>query len=259
MSQENKALVILSGGQDSTTCLHWAFRQFGKENVDAVTFDYKQKHSREIECARSLCIKHNVAHTIVEMPKLEGTSPLTGGSELGKYERIEDLPGGVEPTFIPGRNIIFLALSSNIAGARSIDHLVTGVCQADFGGYADCREVFIRDMEQALNLGLGRWDVCKDDNKKYETLPGQNTLNIDTPLMYLTKRQTVFLAKELGKECWEDLAWSHTCYEGTEKPCCKCHACWLRVRGFIEAGYNDPLLDRYGIDINEVYNSIKGV
>jgi 7-cyano-7-deazaguanine synthase len=157
-------------------------------------------------------------------------------STLGQYEKPEELPGGVEPTFIPCRNILFLTMAANFAlhlesrkpTEKSEVGLVMGVCEADFGGYFDCRTLFIDAMETALNEGLF------GGNKEI------GELAIYTPLMTLTKKQTVELARDLG--CLEEMAYTHTCYQGTETPCRKCHACIIRERGFVEAGEVDPLV-----------------
>jgi len=232
MKSRKGALVIFSGGQDSTTCLHYALQRYPR--VEAVTFYYKQRHSREIECAKIVAARRNVPHTLLEIPKLEGKSPLVNENEqVGQYRSTQELPGGIEPTFVPGRNLIFLALATNIAAARDLDTIVTGVSQEDYGGYPDCRDSFIQSMKETINLALGN--------------SGHDDLTIVPPLIYLNKKKTVELARSLGPECWEDLAWSHTCYNGTEVPCLSCHACLLRIRGFIEAGEVDPLLKRLGI------------
>lgn len=243
MAKSSKTLVVLSGGQDSVTCMHWAIRQWGKDNVSAISFDYGQKHRRELHQAKDITLKNDIKHMTVNMPHMEGSSPLTSSNELGKYDSADDLPGGVEPTFIPGRNIMFLALASNIAGAYNFVNIVTGVCDADYGGYPDCRSDFINVMQDAINLGLG---VKGTDEQ----------IIIYTPLMKRTKKQTVELAKELGEACWRDLAETHTCYDGNEIPCMKCHACHIRIRGFAEAGEWDPLLQKLDIPMPILNESI---
>ena len=208
------------------------------EKVKAITFDYGQKHRAEIKAAEEIAKLNNIEWELIKVPKMEGQSPLTNpGVELGKYEKIEDLPGGIEPTFVPGRNIIFLALAANRAGAWMQDAsgaaIVTGLCQEDYGGYPDCRLIFVEKMEAAINAGL------EGIISSQSGLPGE--VDICTPLMMLTKAETVLLGVKEG--AMESLALSHTCYEGKRPPCGKCHACHLRARGFEEAGIPDPLTD----------------
>lgn len=220
-----KRMVILSGGQDSVTCLYWALAN--SEKVVALTFDYGQRHRVELDCAQTVARMANVPHQIVELGSLfAGTSPLTDFSrEVEHYESAETLPGGLEATFVPGRNLLFLAVAANRAYVEDCHSLVIGVSQEDFGGYPDCRESFIKSMEESIHLALDR------------------RIAIEAPLLFLNKKETVDLAWQL-EGCWEALAHSHTCYEGQTPPCGQCHSCLLRSRGFREAGKTDPLLER---------------
>ncbi len=221
-----KALVVLSGGQDSTTCLYWALERFGE--VAALTFNYGQRHHREIEAARVIAARIGVHHEIVEVPRFGGDSPLTRRDlEVGKYGGPDDLPGGVEPTFVPGRNLVFLAIAASRAETLGCKAVVTGVSQEDYGGYPDCRAEFVGTMEAAANLALGR-DLA-------------DRLLILAPLIDKTKAATVRMAASLPG-CMAAMALTHTCYEGTSPPCGECHACVLRAKGFEEAGVDDPLL-----------------
>lgn len=220
-----RALVILSGGQDSTTCLFWAKREYGE--VVATTFAYNQRHVIEIESARRIARMAEVEHEVVALgPLFQGLSPLTNQAEtVEQYASAETLPGGLEATFVPGRNILFLAVAANRAYVRHCDDMIIGVSQEDFGGYPDCRADFVQKMEAALASGLDR------------------KLTIRTPLMHLNKKQTVELAQSLPG-CLDALAFSTTCYNGSVPPCGHCHACLLRARGFEQAGVQDPLLAR---------------
>jgi 7-cyano-7-deazaguanine synthase len=220
-----KALVSLSGGQDSTTCLFWAKREF--EQVHAICFAYSQRHAIEIESARKVASLAGVELEVIDLgPIFAGLSPLTDKSRaVGHYESAAALPGGLEDTFVPGRNILFLTVAANRAYVVGADAIVLGVSQEDYGGYPDCRKSFIEAMQAALALGLDR------------------ELEIVTPLVLLDKRATVMLATEL-EGALEALAYSHTCYEGEFPPCGHCHACLLRQRGFDAAGIPDPLLVR---------------
>lgn len=220
-----KALVVFSGGQDSTTCLFWAKREF--DEVHAVTFDYGQRHSIELRAAENIAALAEVQHDIVKLPDdiLIGTSPLTDKTrEVAVYENADSLPGGLEDTFVPGRNILFLTLAANRAYVYCCSEIVIGVAEEDFGGYPDCRSSFIHQMRLAINFGLNR------------------ILQIRTPLIYKTKAEIVKFAQTLPG-CMDALKYSHTCYKGRRPPCGHCHACLLRQRGFDEAGIKDPLLE----------------
>lgn len=223
------ALVVFSGGQDSTTCLYWAKKNF--KEVKTLSFDYGQKHEIEQEAAKKICELAGVDFDLVKVPEvLRSSSPLVNKTEtLAKYDSVEDLPGGLEATFVPARNILFLTIAANIAMSHGIKDIVIGVCEEDFGGYYDCRQKFIDAMQVALSQGI---------------LGEDSGIQIHTPLMNLTKAETVKLAQDLGEDCMEALAFSHTCYDGTYPPCGQCHACHLRARGFKEAGIQDPLLFR---------------
>lgn len=238
--RNNKALVILSGGQDSTTCLFWACEVY--EEVYAVTYNYGQRHARELEAAATVfemaqnrwpdVVKE---HVVIEVgPILQGASPLVSNNELEQYVDMHSLPGGLEKTFVPGRNLLFLTLAANHAYARGILNLVTGVCQEDFGGYPDCRQIFIDAAATAIRLGFG---ANIDDLFSY--------MRIVTPLMDLSKAETVRLAYEdLDPVAWEALAYTHTSYDGAYPPTGNDHATLLRAKGFCEADLPDPLVLR---------------
>lgn len=225
------ALVVLSGGQDSTTCLYWAKQNFS--DVHALTINYGQRHIRELEAAATIAGMAGVkSHEILAIGNiLLSTSPLVNFNEqVEKYKDAASLPGGLEKTFVPMRNTLFLTIAANRAVAHGCNVIVTGVSQEDYGGYPDCRAVFIQSMEMTINMSLRA-----DDNDPYFT--------IVTPLINRTKRATVEMAMGL-EGCMEALAFSHTCYEGEYPPCGKCHACLLRDKGFAEAGVPDPLVER---------------
>ncbi len=224
-----KALVVLSGGQDSTTCLFWAKKHFSE--VRAVAFDYGQRHRIELDSARKVAEMAGVPIEVVDVAGLlVSRSPLTDSSvELETYKDFQSMDAvigdRVELTFVPMRNQFFLTLAANRALAFDCFTLVTGVCQEDNANYPDCTGAFIDRLEVAINesLGIGHF-------------------TIETPLMNLTKAQTVQLAADLG--CLDAIAYSHTCYAGQFPPCGECHSCVLRVHGFEEAGIPDPLVER---------------
>lgn len=225
------AVVVFSGGQDSTTCLYWAIQQGFQ--VVALTINYGQRHWREIDAATIIAKRAKVEHEVLNVgPILRGTSPLVSSAELEQYKDHASLPGGLEKTFVPMRNQFFLTLAANYAYAQGSNILITGVCQEDFGGYPDCRRTFIDAFEKACNLGT----FTGED----ETLP---PLQVLTPLMNLTKEQTVEMAEDLAG-CYEALAYSHTAYDGQYPPVGHDHATLLRAKGFEEAGVPDPLVLR---------------
>lgn len=237
MNTNKKAIVVLSGGQDSTTCAFYARRQ-GFE-LHAVTFDYGQRHAREIEAARRVAQMVGVAsHEVVELGAgvLKGTSPLVSDAPLEQYANHQSLPGGLEKTFVPMRNQLFLTIAANRAYVLGTNVLYTGVCEEDFGGYPDCRLSFIDLLAEASTEG---------------TFDGSNGvphgLRIYTPLMHLSKAESVKLALELDG-CYEALAFSHTSYDGAYPPTGHDHATLLRAKGFEEANVPDPLVLRAWAD-----------
>ncbi len=233
---DNAALVVLSGGQDSTTCLFWAREHFAR--VHAVTFDYGQSHAIELESARKVAEMAGVTdHEIVRTGKLlRSTSPLLdANTPLATYRDFESMEREVgkrvEATFVPMRNAFFLTLAANIAFAKGCNNLVTGVDEEDNANYPDCREAFVRSQEATINLALG---LDRDD---------ANAFRLHTPLIHKSKAETIALAQSLPG-CMEAMAYTHTCYAGVFPPCGKCHSCVLRAHGFAEAGVEDPLLVR---------------
>lgn len=232
IQEKPTAVVVFSGGQDSTTCLYWAKEQ--GFHVIALTINYGQKHAREIEAAKIIAERAGVRHEIIDVgPILRGTSPLVNSAApLEKYADHTALPGGLEKTFVPMRNQFFLTLAANFAYSVGSHVLVTGVCQEDFGGYPDCRQTFINAFAAACNEGTF--------TNEPDTLPH---LRVLTPLMYLTKAQSVELAEDLPG-CYASLAYSHTAYDGAYPPVGKDHASLLRLKGFLEAGVPDPLVLR---------------
>ncbi len=219
------ALVVLSGGQDSTTCLYWALDRFGAGNVAAVTFDYGQRHRIELACAARVAARAGALHTVLPIDTfaaLGGNALTDAGIAVQPGVNVQTrLPN----TFVPGRNLIFLTFAAALAYQRSIHHLVAGVAQTDYSGYPDCRQPTIQTLEHAIRLGMD-----------YE-------LTIHTPLMFKSKAETVGMARDLG--ALAALADTHTCYLGQQPPCGVCPACVLRARGFAEAGIPDPLVERF--------------
>ena len=191
------ALVLFSGGQDSTTCLFWALKRF--ESVHALGFDYGQKHAVEIQQASQIAEKADVPFEVIDMAGTLSGSALTEHDKdvSAAHERNEDLPA----SFVPGRNALFLSTAASYAYNRGICDLIGGMCQTDYSGYPDCRRVFIDSIQTSLSLAM------------------DEDLRIHTPLMYLTKAETWKLAADLGTVAGCDVletvrVMSHTDYNG---------------------------------------------
>lgn len=169
-------MVLLSGGQDSTTCLFWAKQHF--ETVVAVGFNYGQKHKAELEAAERIARRAGVPYQIYDVCQLLAASSLTHAGAHDAQSAIDkDLPN----SFVAGRNLLFLSIAGSRAAEQGINDIIIGVCQTDYSGYPDCRRATIDAMQLSLSLGLGAGDV-----------------RIHTPLMYLTKAETWRLAQALG-------------------------------------------------------------
>lgn len=218
-----KAIVLLSGGQDSTTCLYWAIKNF--DQVFAIGFDYGQMHVKELECAKKIAKDANiVSYKIFDIKDLLAKSSLTEHTDHNLKSKINnELPA----SFTAGRNLLFLTIAGSYAAELKINDLITGVCQTDYSGYPDCRKNTIDAMQLSLSLGLGN-----------------NDMRIHTPLMYLTKAETWKLAKELN--CLDVIINDTlTDYNGSEimnewgKGFNNNPATDLRVKGFYEAKKNN--------------------
>ncbi|GHC79194.1 7-cyano-7-deazaguanine synthase QueC [Limoniibacter endophyticus] len=223
----NGALVLFSGGQDSTTCLAWALARY--ERVETLGFDYGQRHRIELDCRQNLRDKMLAIkpewrgrlgddHT-VDLASLGAISDTALTSNVA----IEMQANGLPNTFVPGRNIIFLTFAAALAYRRGLKHLVGGMCETDFSGYPDCRDDTIKALQVALNLGMDSRFV------------------LETPLMWIDKAQTWELAEETGGQALIDLIIedSHTCYLGERggrhewgHGCGTCPACELRAAGY---------------------------
>lgn len=210
-----KALVVLSGGQDSTTCLFWAIDRYKKENVSAIGFDYGQRHKAELSCAKKISAEAGIPFEIIKTPII---SELSANSLTREDIPVEEKkPEGAPPnTFVEGRNLLFLSYAAIYAKTHGITDLITGVCETDFSGYPDCRDEFIKSLNVTLNLAMDYRFV------------------IHTPLMWLTKAQTWELAAKLGVL---DIIKNQTltCYNGIPGDGCgHCPSCYLRKRGYDE-------------------------
>jgi len=219
--KKEKAIVVFSGGQDSTTCLFWAVKKFGE--VIAVSFDYNQRHILELECAKDICKKHNIEHHVMDLSLLNQLAP--NSLTRTDIEVDKDAPSeGTPNSFVDGRNLLFLSFVAVFAKQRGIKHIITGVSQSDFSGYPDCRDTFIKSLNVTLNLSMD-----------YEFV-------IHTPIMWIDKEETWKLAYDLGVL---DIIKNETltCYNGIiGNGCGDCPACKLRRRGYVEFKKNNQLI-----------------
>lgn len=223
----SKALVLFSGGQDSTTCLAWALERY--EHVETIGFDYGQRHRIELECR--LNILQEVRNRFPNWAKRLGEDHVLDLKLLGQIsdtamtaeKTIEFEKNGLPNTFVPGRNLLFLTFAATIAYRRDLTVLVGGMCETDYSGYPDCRDNTLKATQVALSLGMDAPVI------------------IETPLMWLNKAQTWRLAEDLGNRDFVSLIQeeSHTCYLGTRQHkhewgygCGTCPACELRKTGY---------------------------
>ncbi|CCD88572.1 7-cyano-7-deazaguanine synthase [Bradyrhizobium sp. ORS 285] len=227
--QDATALVLFSGGQDSTTCLAWALDRFAR--VETIGFAYGQRHAIELDCRARLVeglaqLRPEWAdklgdHHTLDIPTLASISE----TALTRDVAIEMGADGLPNTFVPGRNLVFLTFAAALAYRRGIRHIVGGMCETDYSGYPDCRDETIKALQTALSLGMAR------------------PFELHTPLMWLSKASTWQLAYDLGGRGLVDLIrdQSHTCYLGERGArhewgygCGQCPACELRARGWRE-------------------------
>ena len=226
MPDPRTALVLFSGGQDSTACLAWALDRYAR--VETVGFDYGQRHRVELACR--LTVRSELARTFAHWAARLGDDHLLalpvlaaiGDSALTTDRAIELRADGLPTTFVPGRNLLFLTVAAALAYRRGASVLVGGMCETDYSGYPDCRDNTLKALQVALSLGLAA------------------PMTIETPLMFLTKAETWALTRQLGGDALNALIieHTHTCYLGERGPrhawghgCGDCPACELRRRG----------------------------
>lgn len=203
----NKALVVFSGGQDSTTCLFWAIERYS--DVEVVTFNYGQRHALEIDVAKQIANEQNIKHHILDMSLLAQLSPNALTNHDVSIAHDSEIPN----TFVPARNLLFMSFAAALAYQIEAKHIITGVCETDFSGYPDCRDNFIKSLNVTINLSM---DI---------------NFEIHTPLMWLDKKETWALADTLGKLDYVRNK-TLTCYEGIPADGCgECPSCKLRNKG----------------------------
>lgn len=228
-SQQNKrAVVLFSGGLDSTTCLYWALNYF--DAVTAISFRYGQRHSSELAAAANIADKLNIAHRIIDIDiaQLGGSSLTDTSLPVPNHDnsvQYDEHSTSAPSTYVPARNTIFLSYALAAAEVTHSSHIVIGVSSVDYSGYPDCRPDFIAAFENLANLATvaGR--------------QGQH-LKVSTPLQHLSKAQTLQLGMSLGVNYADTVS----CYQAdaTGRACGVCDSCHLRRQGFIEAGISDP-------------------
>lgn len=218
-----KAVILLSGGLDSTVCMAYA-KDAGYE-LYPISFNYHQRHSIELESAKKVAQFYQVASHIV----IETNMNDIGGSAL--TDTSIDVPNGdvqnheIPVTYVPARNLIFLSYALSYAEAIGAERILIGVNALDYSGYPDCRPAFIEKFQEVANYAT---KATAADHKE---------ILIETPLLNLSKKEIV----ELGTRLGAPLHVSHSCYRGGEKACGKCDSCLLRLKGFREAGLTDPV------------------
>ena len=232
--RNQNAVVVFSGGQDSTTILGWALNTFNK--VTAISFNYGQKHTIELEQAKKITKKLGVEHYIMDVSLLNQLAPNALTRTDIKVCSHKDVVEGEEPnTVVRGRNGLFAWLASIFASTHNAKNIVLGVCEADYSGYRDCRDTFIKSLQTAIDLGV------------------EEGIKIHTPLMFLDKCETNKLAYDMDilDIVVQD---SHTCYNGDRSSllgCNECPACKLRNEGFREFQrvYRVDMKEEFGIEL----------
>jgi 7-cyano-7-deazaguanine synthase len=221
----SEAIVLLSGGLDSSTVLAMA-KERGFDLV-AVTFDYGQKHRRELQSAKKIAEAAGVKEHIViplDLGKYLRSSLTQKGMEIPKHRKVKDISSDIPDTYVPSRNIVFLSIASSIAESRGSEAIFIAANAVDFSGYPDCTPEFLRSFQKVLEVG---------------TKAGREgrAVKVEAPLLKMTKGEIVKEALRLKvplKHTW-------SCYEGGEKACGLCDSCQLRRRGFSQAGAKDPI------------------
>ena len=218
---EKKAIVLFSGGLDSTTCLYWALAK--GYTCETLTVSYGQKHVKEVQAAKAVADRLAVKQHYITLD----FPWLVASSLVDKQQTIPDVPlpeiekHQIPSTYVPGRNLVFLSVAASLADAAKADAIVAGPNAIDFSGYPDCTPQFFTAAAQAINLGTQR---------------GVGSgIEVLAPLMHLSKTDIVKLGTQLGVPF--ELTWS--CYAGGDKPCGHCDSCKLRARGFAQAGIKD--------------------
>ncbi len=214
-----KAVVLLSGGLDSTTCMSVAHKEGYK--INAVSFNYGQRHRIELACAAKVAAYYNSEHKVFKLENIGGSTLTDTKIDVPEYK--ED--GAIPATYVPARNILFLSYALGYAEVLGAEAIFIGVSSIDYSGYPDCRPEFIQAFQEVINLGTKAG------------VEGRS-IKVITPLSKLSKRETIKLAVKNDAP----LHLTTSCYNGKEKACGVCDSCRLRLMGFAEAGVKDPII-----------------
>lgn len=229
----NRAVVLVSGGLDSATVLAYAL-SLGFETT-AISFDYGQRHSIELESGKRICEHYGIERKVVNLDmKQIGGSSLTSDMNV-ETRSIDEISKSIPTSYVPARNTIFLSIASAFAEVLDADTLFIGANAVDYSGYPDCRPKFFNSMENTINLGTKRGLHSR--------------LRIAVPLQYLTKGEIISLGMSLKVPY--DL--THSCYRGEEEACGECDSCLLRLKGFVDSGFRDPVKYKKYPDFYEKY------
>ena len=228
-----KAIVIYSGGLDSTTCLFWALDEF--DEVHTITFYYAQRHSIEIDyskktlkIAEQIKDKKVYAHYFdIDLSQIGGSALTDPSIEVPTNRSDKEIENSIPITYVPFRNGVFLSITAAMAERYGIENIIGGWNMLDYSGYPDCRDEFLNTFEKAINLGT----KAGVEGKRFKIL---------TPLIRMKKSEIILF----GKKHNADYSYSYSCYNGEEIPCGKCDSCILRAKGFKEAGLEDDFLVR---------------
>lgn len=216
--KKSKAIVLLSGGLDSTTCLYKAMTE--NKEVIALSFDYSQRHKIELYCAKKIAKRNKIHHIIQKINPglLIGSALIDKAIAVPKHGFPKK---GIPVTYVPGRNLLFLSFAASIGEGLGFNRIYIGVNALDYSGYPDCRPEFIQSFQKTLNLGTK------------QGIENKNPIKIETPLIKMSKKEIILLGKKLEVP----FAMTTSCYDPIgKKPCGKCESCLLRSRGFEEAG-----------------------
>ena len=230
-----KAVCLLSGGIDSTTVLAIALSK--GYDCTAISFDYGQRHSRELEASARVADHFHVKRHVVRMNLNEVTSSALTGQKDVETRALDHIEASIPNTYVPSRNIIFLSIAASMAESIGANNIFIGANAVDFSGYPDCRPEFISSMEKSLKTGLA-------------FSPG---LKIEAPLQEMSKAEIIKYGMSLGAP----YELTHSCYLGNEEACGKCDSCLLRLKGFMEADLEDPVKYSHHPDFYKNYMEIK--
>jgi len=232
-----KAVVLFSGGQDSTTVLYHAMHRFGVDQILALTIDYGQRHKLELAAAKEIANAAGVRQLVLETAIIAdlGDSALVAADEPitasgGRTDTVR--PDGMSNAFVPGRNLLFCSIATSVAAKFGAKTIVTGIVQTTGSGYPDCRVEFVKAMQAAASLALPSSD---------------GPITLWNPIIEMSKSTIVSLAKSLGSDCWEALGKTATCYNGQRPGCGECPACKARAKGFADANLADPAEEKHDV------------